>query len=211
VAKAPKDWRHPQFNLAFARVARAPAKSAARTGSRPHRPDRRARHGRTEKPTRLPPSASTSDAAPRCGTRATASYGRTMWRSSKDRERSTRACPAGTRIIAYEPASGGYRLRDDGSVHGTSVVRNGSTVAVPPGRLEFACDGGRARAGRSAAPNQVRRRPSSPAPETGLRFRKHAARTVVGGACIFRKAGRTPTSEPLRAGHSGSCSSFASG
>jgi len=29
--------------------------------------------------------------------------------------------------LAYEPASGGYRLRDDGSVHGTSVVRNGST------------------------------------------------------------------------------------
>ena len=37
--------------------------------------------------------------------------------------------------IAYEPASGGYRLYDDGSVHGTSVVRNGSTVAVPPGSL----------------------------------------------------------------------------
>jgi pSer/pThr/pTyr-binding forkhead associated (FHA) protein len=37
--------------------------------------------------------------------------------------------------IAYDPASGGYRLRDDGSVHGTSVVRNGSTVAVPPGSL----------------------------------------------------------------------------
>ena len=35
--------------------------------------------------------------------------------------------------VAYEPASGSYRLRDDGSVHGTSVIRNGSTVAVPPG------------------------------------------------------------------------------
>jgi pSer/pThr/pTyr-binding forkhead associated (FHA) protein len=35
--------------------------------------------------------------------------------------------------IAYEPTSGGYRVRDDGSVHGTSVVRSGCTVAVPPG------------------------------------------------------------------------------
>ena len=37
--------------------------------------------------------------------------------------------------IAYEPTSGGYRLCDDGSVQGTSVVRSGSTVAVPPGAL----------------------------------------------------------------------------
>src|SRR6185295_2315672 len=37
--------------------------------------------------------------------------------------------------IVYEPTSGGYRLRDDGSVHGTSVVRNGTAVAVPPGSL----------------------------------------------------------------------------
>jgi pSer/pThr/pTyr-binding forkhead associated (FHA) protein len=37
--------------------------------------------------------------------------------------------------LAYEPTSGGYRLCDDGSGHGTSVVRNGSTVAVPPGSL----------------------------------------------------------------------------
>jgi predicted component of type VI protein secretion system len=37
--------------------------------------------------------------------------------------------------IAYEPTSGGYRLRDDGSVRGTSVVRKGSTVTVPPGSL----------------------------------------------------------------------------
>jgi predicted component of type VI protein secretion system len=37
--------------------------------------------------------------------------------------------------IAYEPASGGYRLCDDGSVHGTSVIRNGGAVTVPPGSL----------------------------------------------------------------------------
>lgn len=35
--------------------------------------------------------------------------------------------------IAYARASGDYRLHDDGSVHGTSIVRNGRTVAVPTG------------------------------------------------------------------------------
>jgi FHA domain-containing protein len=35
--------------------------------------------------------------------------------------------------ITYEPQSGHYRLHDDGSVHGTSVIRNGRTVAVPGG------------------------------------------------------------------------------
>ncbi|HET7221092.1 MAG TPA: FHA domain-containing protein [Vicinamibacterales bacterium] len=35
--------------------------------------------------------------------------------------------------IAYEPASGAFRLRDDGSEHGTGVVRNGRTVSVPRG------------------------------------------------------------------------------
>ena len=37
--------------------------------------------------------------------------------------------------LTYEPASGSYRLCDDGSAHGTSVVRDGSTVTVSPGSL----------------------------------------------------------------------------
>lgn len=35
--------------------------------------------------------------------------------------------------IAYTQASGEYRLRDDGSSHGTAVVRNGQTIPVPQG------------------------------------------------------------------------------
>ena len=68
--------------------------------------------------------------------------------------------------IAYDPASGGYRLRDDGSVHGTSVVRNGTTVAVPPGSR-----GRRVRAGDEIVLGEARLRIklggdrlSSPAP-----------------------------------------------
>jgi len=35
--------------------------------------------------------------------------------------------------ITYDARSGHYRLHDDGSAHGTSVIRNGRTVAVPGG------------------------------------------------------------------------------
>jgi hypothetical protein len=35
--------------------------------------------------------------------------------------------------IVFTPASGEYRLRDDGSAHGTAVVRNGQTILVPQG------------------------------------------------------------------------------
>ena len=35
--------------------------------------------------------------------------------------------------ISFAPTSGDYRLHDDGSVHGTSIVRDGRSVAVPTG------------------------------------------------------------------------------
>ena len=35
--------------------------------------------------------------------------------------------------IVFAPASGEYRLRDDGSAHGTAVVRKGQTIPVPQG------------------------------------------------------------------------------
>ena len=35
--------------------------------------------------------------------------------------------------ITYDSQSGHYRLHDDGSAHGTSIVRNGRTVTVPGG------------------------------------------------------------------------------
>jgi hypothetical protein len=35
--------------------------------------------------------------------------------------------------IAYDPRSGQFRLHDDGSVHGTKVVRKGRTLSVPFG------------------------------------------------------------------------------
>jgi FHA domain len=135
VAKAPKDWRHPQFNLAFARVARAPT-NAARRDPAFTRIDLTVVRGTAER-------KSYSFAAKRID------LGRcTEVRDSRNRlirtnhvafvEGSGDVNQSVSRRhahIAYEPTSGGYRLRDDGSVHGTSVVRNGSTVAVPPGSL----------------------------------------------------------------------------
>ena len=35
--------------------------------------------------------------------------------------------------IYHVPESGGYRLCDDGSAHGTSVIRHGQTIRVPTG------------------------------------------------------------------------------
>jgi hypothetical protein len=36
--------------------------------------------------------------------------------------------------IAYEPVTGGFRLHDDGSEHGTEIVRRGRTISVDRGR-----------------------------------------------------------------------------
>jgi FHA domain-containing protein len=35
--------------------------------------------------------------------------------------------------ITFDPGSGTYRLHDDGSVHGTDIMRNGRTITVPTG------------------------------------------------------------------------------
>lgn len=35
--------------------------------------------------------------------------------------------------IAVDPSSGSHRLYDDGSVHGTGILRGGRTIPVPPG------------------------------------------------------------------------------
>ena len=135
VTRAPKDWRYPQFNLAFARVARAPKSDAGRD-----------------------PAFARFDLTVVRGTAARKSYSFAAKRIDLGRcadVRDTRNRLVRTNHvafvegsgevnqtvsrrhahIAFEPTSGGYRLHDDGSVHGTSVVRDGSTVPVPPGSL----------------------------------------------------------------------------
>jgi FHA domain-containing protein len=135
VTRAAKDWRHPQFDLAFARLERAPA-SAVRTDPSFARIDLTVVRGAAERKTY-------SFAAARID------LGRCVEvRDTRNRLVRTNhvAFVEGSDAInqtvsrrhahiAHEPGSGGYRVRDDGSAHGTSVVRNGSTVAVPSGSL----------------------------------------------------------------------------
>ena len=135
VARAPKDWRHPQFNLAFARVARAPTTDARRDPAFA-RIDLTVVRGTAERTTY-------SFAAERIDLGRCVDVRDTRHRLVRTNhvafvEGSGEVNQSVSRRhahIAYEPASGGYRLRDEGSVHGTSVVRNGRTVTVPPGSL----------------------------------------------------------------------------
>jgi hypothetical protein len=135
VARATKDWRYPEFNLVLARVARTATNDAPRD-----------------------PAYGRIDLTVVRGTAARKSYSFAAKRIDLGRcaeVRDTRNRLVRTNHVAfiegagevnqsvsrrhahieYEPTSGGYRLCDDGSVHGTSVVRNGSTVPVPPGSL----------------------------------------------------------------------------
>jgi hypothetical protein len=135
VARAPKDWRHPQFNLAFARVARAATPDV--------RPD---------------PALARLELTVVRGTAERRTYSFAAKRIDLGRcveVRDTRNRLIRTNHVAfvegagevnqsvsrrhahitYEPASGGYRLHDDGSEYGTSVIRNGSAVVVPNGSL----------------------------------------------------------------------------
>ena len=135
VAKAPKDWRHPQFTLAFARVARAPVKEAPRETAFA-RIDLTVVRGTAERKTY-------SFAAKRIDLGRCSEVRDTRNRLIRTNqiafvEGSGEVNQSVSRRhahLAYEPTSGAYRLRDDGSAHGTSVIRNGTTVAVPPGSL----------------------------------------------------------------------------
>lgn len=135
VARTPKDWRHPQFNLAFARVVRAPASDTRRAPTFA-RIDLTVVRGTAERKTY-------SFAAKRIDLGRCAEVRDTRNRLLRTNhvafvEGSGEVNQSVSRRhahIDFEPTSGSYRLRDDGSVHGTSVVRNGSTVPVPPGSL----------------------------------------------------------------------------
>jgi hypothetical protein len=135
VARTPKDWRDPKFNLAFARVERA---AANHVPSDPvfGRIEMTVVRGTAERKT-YSFAASRLDLG-RCvevrdtRNRLIRTNHVAFVEGSGEVNKSVSRRHA---HIDYEPASGGYRLRDDGSVHGTSVVRNGNTVPVPPGSL----------------------------------------------------------------------------
>jgi pSer/pThr/pTyr-binding forkhead associated (FHA) protein len=140
--KARKTWRCPEFDIAFARVDE-PAPDAAATPATPPRVELTILHGSAER-------RSYSLAAGRIDIGRCAEV-----RDSRQRlirtnhvaflEGSADPNPTVSRRhahIAYDPSSGSFRLRDDGSEHGTGVVRRGRMVPVPRGSRGVRLDSG---------------------------------------------------------------------
>ena len=132
-ARAARNWDHPQFHVAFDRVAVAAAAPPA-VESRPVRVDVAVLRGTAER-------RSYAFATPRID------FGRGV-EVRDDRHRLLRTnhvvfvegsagvnqtvsrCHA---HITFDASSGDHRLHDDRSAHGTGIVRGGRTVPVPPG------------------------------------------------------------------------------
>jgi len=163
VARAPKDWRYPQFHLAFARVAGAATPDARREPACA-RIDLTVVRGTAERKTY-------SFAARRIDLGRCAEVRDTRHRLVRTNHVAfvegageiNQSVSRRHAHITYEAASGTYRLRDEGSAHGTSVVRDGSTLTVSPGSL-----GVRLRTGDEVVLGEARLRiridGSSPAP-----------------------------------------------
>jgi hypothetical protein len=133
VGRAQKDWRDPEFHVQFARVAHAEADD--------HAPD--------SKPARIEMTVLSGVAVQR--NYCFASRRIHLGRCAEVRDSHRRLIRANQVAfaegsddinqsvsrqhahIAYEPGSGEFRLHDDGSVHGTGIVRDGRTLAVPRG------------------------------------------------------------------------------
>jgi len=138
-----KHWRHPEFHIEFARVAK-PDRPARPAGPAIPRVELAVLNGVAERRSYVLPAKLRIDIG-RC----------TEVRDSRHRlirtnhvafvEGSGNVNQTVSRRhahISYEPPSRSFRLHDDGSEHGTSVVREGRSFAVPRGtrgvRLESA-------------------------------------------------------------------------
>ena len=133
VARPHKTWRAPEFHVEFSRVARPPA-TASTPDPQQGRIDVTVLHGIAEKRTYSFGSSRVD-------------FGRCAEvRDSRNRLIRTNHVAFGEGAgevnqsvsrqhahVAYEPASGYYRLHDDGGAHGTSIVRDGRSIAVPRG------------------------------------------------------------------------------
>jgi FHA domain len=129
-----KQWRNPSFHVEFARVPK-PDRQRPEADSAPLRVEVTVLNGTAERRTYALPAAPRIDIG-RC----------TDVRDSRHRlirtnhvaflERSGDVNQTVSRRhahIAHEPAMKCFRLYDDGSEHGTGIVRHGRTVAVPRG------------------------------------------------------------------------------
>jgi hypothetical protein len=133
VARAQKTWQAREFDVAFARVAEPEVESAA-VESKPERLEVAVLRGVTEQRTYsflaaridLGRCAEVRDSRNRLIRTNHVAF----TEGSGDVNQSVSRRHA---HIAYESSTGHFRLHDDGSGHGTGIVREGRTVAVPRG------------------------------------------------------------------------------
>jgi len=136
-----KGWRNPDFHIEFARV---PRPRAAEADSAPPRVELTVLNGTAERRTYALAASMRIDLG-RCAEVRDSRHRLIRTNHVAFLERSGDVNQSVSRRhahISYEPVSRCFRLHDDGSEHGTSIVRRGHSLAVPRGargvRLESA-------------------------------------------------------------------------
>jgi hypothetical protein len=131
-SRAARNWAHPQFHVTFDRLASQPA--AAPVDVVPTRIELSVVRGVTEQPT-YSPTATRIDLGRGGEVR---DYRSRLLRTNhivftEGVKGENETVSRRHAHVVFEAASGDYRLHDDGSAHGTGIVRAGRTIPVQPG------------------------------------------------------------------------------
>jgi pSer/pThr/pTyr-binding forkhead associated (FHA) protein len=131
-SKPRKQWRSPEFHIEFARVERPDSRDPG--GDPPPRIELTVLHGTAERRTYTLPAARLD--LGRCAAVRDNRHRLIRTNHVAFLERAGEVNQSVSRRhahISYEPQSRSFRVHDDGSEHGTGIVRKGRTVAVPRG------------------------------------------------------------------------------
>ena len=143
-SKPKRGWRHPDFHIDFARVDTPAAPPPVVVEAKPVRVELSILNGTAERRTYTLAAAARIDMG-RC-TEVRDSHHRLIRTNHVAfLERSGDVNQTVSRRhahLSYEASSRQFRLHDDGSEHGTSIVRHGRTVAVPRGSRGIRIDSG---------------------------------------------------------------------
>ena len=129
-----KGWRHPEFHIEFARVAR-PERQTSQAVAAPPRIELTVLNGTAERRTYILTAPARIEIG-RCAEVRDSRHRLIRTNHVAFVEGSGGVNQSVSRRhahISYEPSSRSFRLHDDGSEHGTSIVRHGRSVGVPRG------------------------------------------------------------------------------
>jgi pSer/pThr/pTyr-binding forkhead associated (FHA) protein len=144
-SKPRRGWRNPDFHLDFARAAQGEAARPPQLPeSKPLRIELTVMHGTAERRTYAMAGSTRIDLG-RCNEVRDSHHRLIRTNHVAFVEKSGDVNQTISRRhahISYDPSSRHHRLHDDGSEHGTSIVRNGRTVAVPRGSRGVRLDSG---------------------------------------------------------------------